>query len=504
VRIDEREVSTPLPEDVLPLEGVSSPGIRKNTLINLAGAAIPIAVALVTIPRYLDVVGQARYGVLTVVWLLLGYFRVFDLGLGRASANWIAKLKDADAAERDRVLWAALCANAVFGLLGALALGGLGYVVVGHVLKLDHDLRRETLRALPVVAAAVPFVTVSAVLVGALEGLEQFLVANVVEVATIIVYQVAPLALAYELGPNLTAPIAAIALAPFVGAVAGFAACRRHGLARRRGRPDRATATALLRYGGWITVTGVVSPLMALADRLAIGTVSGARAVAQYTVPLNLTTRLSIVPLSFSRTLFPRLSYLDEKDAQALARESALALLALLTPLVVVGMIVLEPFLDVWVGHSLARVAGPVGVIVLIGVWLNSLAFVPFALLQARGRPDLPAKFHLLELAPYLVALWLGLRVGGIRGAAWAWSGRVVLDALLLFGSSWSAFRVAARSSVVPATLVLLAAVAILRPAASESARVVIDAVLVGASLASGWHALSARTTTILWHRIRP
>ena len=64
---------------------------------------------------------------------------------------------------------------------------------------------------------------------------------------------------------------------------------------------------------------------------------------------------------------------------------------------------------------------------------INSLAFVPFGFIQAAGRPDLTAKLHLLELAPYLGLLWLGMVQFGLQGVAMVWTGRVAVDAIAMF-----------------------------------------------------------------------
>jgi O-antigen/teichoic acid export membrane protein len=129
--------------------------------------------------------------------------------------------------------------------------------------------------------------------------------------------------------------------------------------------------------------------------------------------------------------------------------------------MVIAAMILVEPFLRIWVGTDLGDISAPVAQIILIGLWINTLAFVPYTFLQARGRPDLPAKFHLAELPPYVVGLWAGIRFGGVEGAAWVWTLRATANAGLLMIVS----RLAAHNSatlLVPAVMVALTSVAAL------------------------------------------
>ena len=113
----------------------------------------------------------------------------------------------------------------------------------------------------------------------------------------------------------------------------------------------------------------------------------------------------------------------------------------------------MRPFLIVWVGADIAAKAAPVGEVVLIGAWMNGLARIPFAHLQSQSRPDLVAKFHLIELVPFVSILWVGLRVFGLVGGAAAWTLRVTFDAILLL---WAAgFRVEVLKSFLIAVLLI-------------------------------------------------
>jgi O-antigen/teichoic acid export membrane protein len=164
--------------------------------------------------------------------------------------------------------------------------------------------------------------------------------------------------------------------------------------------------------------------------------VSGARAVTQYTVPVGLVSRLGVIPMSLARTLFPRFSGQPAAEAREVGGRAVAALVIVLTPLTALGAVVLEPFLRLWVGDSLAQTAAPIGEIALLGAWVNGLAFVPQTLLEGQGRPDLPAKLHLVELPPYVLGLWVGLSAGGLEGAAWVWTARAAVNAVLLFAAA--------------------------------------------------------------------
>ena len=222
---------------------------------------------------------------------------------------------------------------------------------------------------------------------------------------------------------------------------------------------------SLLRFGGWVSVSSVLNPVLELTDRFMIGHRLDLAAVTAYTVPYSLATRLSLVPGSLASVLFPRFSSASGVEARELMLRARLVLTAIMTPLIVLGILLVPLFLSLWLGADLGERMAAVAVILLLGIWANALAFLPYSYLQAQGRPDLPAKLHLLEVLPYLAFLWWAIGAWGIEGAALAWTLRVSLDSALLFvvahrqGKQVAPLSCSSSMSLLSAALLIIGAV---------------------------------------------
>ncbi len=410
---------------------ISAMSVARHTVYNLTGAIGSLLIVLVTVPLYLGRIGTARYGILAIVWLILGYFGLFNLGLTRATTNRIAQLTDERG--REGVFWTALALNTGLGLLGGLLLYVVGLLLVGPVFRLTPTLVHEIRISLPYLALAVPLSLTTSVLTGALEARERFGTVNLLQLAGSLFYYVAPLLAAEFWSPSLAVLIPITVAARAVSALFFIPPLIRALPLRNRPHLEAGQAQRLFRYGFWITLTDIIGPLLTTLDRLVIGALDGASAVTYYVIPSNLASRGTLLAGALSRSLFPRLSREDLDAARDTALRAVLALNSLTTPLILLGIFLMHPFLALWINPAFANRAAPVGEIFLLGIWVNSLAFIPYSLLQAQGRPDLTARFHLVELAPYLALLWVGLVEFGLPGAALAWVLRVGADAALLF-----------------------------------------------------------------------
>lgn len=438
--------------------------LARNTLLNLIGQAVPLLVGVVTIPFIIRGLGTERFGLLSLAWMVLGYFAVFDLGLGRATTKFVAEaLGKSDEDQVPQIVWTAVTFQAVLGVVGALVLFGITPLLVERILNIPSELVGEAKATLHLLAFSVPVVLVSGSFRGVLAASQRFDLVNAVKIPTSALTFLLPL-VGILLGFKLPG-IVALVLVVRIGALTVFV------LVNLRLAPSLKSYAGslsffprLFAFGGWVTISSIVSPILVYLERFLIGALLSMGAVAYYSAPYEAVTRLWIIPGSLTMTLFPAFSTLEgiqnrQKLGMLFAR-SIKYILLLLGPIVLVIGLFAKEILQIWLGADFAMQSMAVLWILALGVLVNSLAYIPFALLQGGGRPDLPAKFHLFELPIYVGIAWFLVSQWGIIGGAVAWTIRVALDALLLFGAVFKVYefspRLLAINGVTLAGLVLV------------------------------------------------
>lgn len=423
---------------------VSGSSIARNTLINLIGHVLPLLVAVIAIPFVVRGLGVDRFGLLALAWVVLGYFTIFDLGLGRATTKYVAEaLGKGEENQIRHIIWTAVTVQAIMGCVGCIVMLRMTDLIVHSVLNIPAELLEEARITFYLLAFSIPVVLISSSFSGALEASQRFDLINAVRIPSSILTYILPL-LGFYLGMGLPGIVALILLAR-LGALFAFVVMNLHLRPElREFSASSALLSQLFTYGGWITVSSVVSPILVYLDRFLIGSILTIAAVAYYTAPYEAVIRLSIIAASLTMTLFPAFSALegrkDEKRLGMLFARSVKYVLLTTGPVVVIVWLFAGEILNIWLGIDFASESKATMQILAIGILANSLALIPFSLLQGIGRPDIPAKFHLIELPIYIGVAWILLSRYGITGAAEAWTLRVALDGFLLFGATFKVF----------------------------------------------------------------
>jgi O-antigen/teichoic acid export membrane protein len=412
--------------------------VARNALLNMIGLGLPLIVGLLTIPVIVRSLGTQRFGILSLIWVVFGYFGFLDLGLGRATTKFAAEALGRGEIENiPKFLWTTVSFQIVLGFVGAILLSVSTPLLVERILNIPPAFVDEARTTFYWIAWAIPLTILSTSFRGILEAAQRFDLVNAVKIPASAAFYLFPL-IGILLGFNLPGIVALLVLSRFLSLL-GWAvlSARVFPVLKKRIVFQKDAIGPLLRFGGWVTLSAVIWPILSSIDRFFIGARMTIESVSFYSAPYEVVMRLGIIPGSLALTLFPAFSALGgsgEFERTRTLYGRSVKFLLVMSALVAVPLFLFAgPVLKIWLGAKFAEQSTVVFQVLLIGFLCNSLSSVPFGLLQGIGRADLPTKVQLAELVVYVPLLWVMIRWLGIVGAALAWTLRVVAEMLVLF-----------------------------------------------------------------------
>lgn len=408
-----------------------------NATLNLGAQGIQLVATVICVPFLVHSLGAERFGILTLIWAIVGYFSILDLGVGRALTHSISRLLAANTNEKvPRVFWSGVAIQASLGVIGAIIIISSLPLFSGKLLNIPAELESEARLCIILCAISLPIVLVSLSFVGLLQAARRFDVSNGVTAPSSVAAVIVP-ALVASYAPNLPAVMLSIVIVRVISCAALLVfSCTIFPKLLNRFHIDLKEITPLIKYGRWVTLSSVLSPLLTYADRFVIGSLLTMGLVACYTIPYEAGVRLTIIADSMVLALFPVIAAAGEKNDQ----EDIARLLGKAMSILLVGVSFLtaaiylfsDQIMTLWLGKTIGEQSGPVLTIIIVGAFINSLAFVPYTTIQALGRPDITAKLHLVEIPIHILVLWYAVNHWGIQGAAFAYVFRVSFDFCLL------------------------------------------------------------------------
>lgn len=408
--------------------------IVRNSAWNVIGIVIPSLIAIPTLAIYSRALGVELLGLLTLTFAIVGYASSFDLGLSRALIRQVAIHSNDVGAIKVFMGTSTLFVAGISIVLSVIA--WLGTDVLTQYLKVSSEAKADAIASFHWLSLLIPPYLLALVSTAYFEGLEDFKALSIIRCVTSLANAAAGVACVAWFG-SLASVLAALCVTRWLSCLATFELYRWH----VNGRDDVARPAlwvfrmeallSSLRYGGWLTVSNVVGPVMVYFDRFVLSHLAGAQLVAYYTVPAELVARLTMFPAAIARSLFPRLS---KRHGNAMDdRRTGSRLTVLSCALTILPVFAFADWiLRVWMGPEYQGQPATVLRILLVGFFFNALAFGPFTDLQARGHSKTTAMVHLAEVGPYVIALGVFTHWLGIVGTAIAWSVRTFVDYLLM------------------------------------------------------------------------
>ena len=123
--------------------------------------------------------GIEKFGVLTLIWAIVSYFSLFDMGLGRSLTLLLSrKLASKEYSDVNVLVWTALLLMLCLGVGAGLLLVLTSYFWIDN-LSGNIDINDLNL-SIFIMAMAIPFVILTTGYRGILESLNSFFVINII------------------------------------------------------------------------------------------------------------------------------------------------------------------------------------------------------------------------------------------------------------------------------------------------------------------------------------
>ncbi len=396
--------------------------ILKNVGSSWFALGVNVLVGIFLSPYILHHLGDDAFGIWILIFSITGYYGLFDLGIRSSIVRYVAKYAATNEEDEvNRLVNTALFSYSVIAVATMIITLILTYCL-DSIFHVSAEFAVTARWLLLMVGASVAINFPLGVFSGVLEGLQRFLLVNLVSVVSTLlraVFIVVALQHGYRL---LMVAFITVAL-PLLGAVVKAIAVPY--LLRLRiglGYVSRSTLRHIASYSGTTFLIIVAGRLRFKTDAIVVGTFISAAAVTYFTIGARLVDYASEVVQSMAQIFVPMSSQSDavgdldvlRKIFVAGNRMCALVIFPITAILIVLGKSVIEA----WVGARYVAASYPVMLILLIPSTLMIMQSASSRVLFGMGKHQMLAKVTLAEGIANLVLSVVLVRKFGIVGDA--------------------------------------------------------------------------------------
>ncbi len=449
-----------------------------SVLTNVVGLGTSALLQLVTVPLYVRLIGMESFGLIGLYLILAGALQVFDFGLRATINREVARYSaqpGREAEARDLVYTLEAVCLAVTLLIGLAMAAGSTFIATQWI--------QVNALAPDVVQRAVLYMGLLAALqwpisfyLNGLFGLDRQGIANGIRMAGAIAMHGGGLLVLMFVSPTITVLFVWQIAVAVVQLVATRVLLWRYLPASDR--PARLSPTLLRGVGHFAAgMSGITicSILLTHADRIVLSSVLSLEVFGRYTLAWTVANGLFVLIIPVFNATIPRLTSLvsagDEAGLKDLYHRASQLIAVISLPVAAVLAFFAGDVLLLWTGDAeTARQAAPIVSVLVVGIALNGVFHLPYALQLAFGWTTLSLASGVIFTAlliPTIVvaslrygpvgaaAVWAGLNLANflvivplvhrrlLKGELWHWFGDVtwpLVTATLITAACWFLF----------------------------------------------------------------
>lgn len=398
--------------------------VVKNSVSNIMVPVFKICITFIMAPLIIKALGNYDYGIWEIVFSIVGYMGILDVGLGPAITRYVARYNAMQNQNELRKIYST-------SLLFLGSIGGLLFLSFAAWAAIAPGILAETGSAhtryaifLLIIGIQVFFTFTGSVFESFHEGFQQYNIRNNITIVNSIIGS-AILYILLQKGHGLLA----LALVNAIGFSSRYliygiilSLPRFGGFRFRKKDLSWNSLRELFSFGLQSLIQAIALRISTATDSLVIGSFLGPVAVTFFIIPVNLINQIRTFVWALTRAFMPLFSDLDakgetEKTAQILMVASRYVLGVVLPTIGIVCFLGL-PFISIWIGPEYADKGRWVLYIFVAAYLLNWINPFSNRLLTGMGRQGILARISIASAAVNLTLSLFLVQYLGKEGVA--------------------------------------------------------------------------------------
>jgi O-antigen/teichoic acid export membrane protein len=417
----------------------SHSGFKLDLAASLTASAWSMLVQLACVPLYIRFLGVEAYGLIGVYLMLQAILQVLDLGLSptmnREMARYSVQPEKADEA-RDLVRTLEL-GYWLIGLMIGLVLVTVSPWLAAHWIKASSIPALNVRHALMLMGVLAAFQWPVSFYQGGLIGLRKQVLFNVFRIISVTVSNGGAVLVLWIISPTIQAFFLWLVVTN-----AATLACwtvflwKRLPAGTRSPLFDLGLLRNIGRFAAGMSGIAAFSLVLGQADKVILSKVFSLKVFSYYTIAGMFGVGLVMIVSSVFNTSYPRFSALvargDEAELIRIYHGATQLMAVLLLPLATEIALFSNDILQLWTRNSeVARNAGPIATLLVIGSAINGLMNLPYALQLAYGWTSIGLQITVFMSVIVVPALWFAAAHYGPVGAACVFVGLQAINMLV-------------------------------------------------------------------------
>ncbi|MEG8988153.1 oligosaccharide flippase family protein [Ignavibacteria bacterium 4148-Me] len=396
----------------------------RNSFYNTISWVINIVLGIITVPLFLDKLGNELYGVYILIIGLVGYYSLVDMGLGQAIIKYVAEYNAKDEIES---IFYSIASSFIFNIITGAFSSIIIFILSEHIvnlLNISLIYRTESLLSIKIISIGFLFSLLSSNFASIFQGLQNYKITSMVNtLINILIYIIAILGLYSGKGLLFVITIyTALNIVSFFIYFTIFTYYYPKWLINFKIKWKY--IKNLFSFSVYFFLSKILNIVNGYVIQFIISTLLSPVAVTYYAVPRKFTNSASAFLGNLVSALVPKVSELNsKKDIVNLIDKywitnKTISLISF--PIFFALIVFSKDILKLWVGEELANKTYIILIVLSLQTYIGVLTIVPNNYLLGLGRTKVQSIFSIitllftLSIVP-LFTIWKGV-IGTVFG----------------------------------------------------------------------------------------